>query len=113
MDKYIKHPAPKIVKIKRVDGRVVQGCDVYIGRRYHRNGWNLEASKWNNPFKKADYGSAQTVVRLYEEYLLQHPELLAALPELEGKTLGCWCKPEPCHGDILIKHFKKMFSGKQ
>ena len=25
------------------------------------------------------------------------------LHELEGKTLGCWCKPEKCHGDILIK----------
>ena len=30
------------------------------------------------------------------------------LPELEGKTLGCWCKETPssqCHGDILVKLF--------
>ena len=27
--------------------------------------------------------------------------------ELEGKELGCWCKPSPCHGDILIKLFKE------
>lgn len=25
------------------------------------------------------------------------------LLELEGKNLGCWCKPEACHGDILVK----------
>ena len=25
----------------------------------------------------------------------------------EGKELGCWCKPSPCHGDILIKLFKE------
>ena len=27
--------------------------------------------------------------------------------ELEGKEIGCWCKPGPCHGDILIKLFKE------
>ena len=25
-----------------------------------------------------------------------------SLLELKGKTLGCWCKPEDCHGDILV-----------
>ena len=23
--------------------------------------------------------------------------------ELKGKTLGCWCKPKKCHGDILLE----------
>jgi len=38
------------------------------------------------------------------------------LPELKGKILGCWCKPNKFHGDILIKsinencqlHIKKL-----
>ena len=21
--------------------------------------------------------------------------------KLQGKNLGCWCYPEPCHGDII------------
>jgi hypothetical protein len=25
------------------------------------------------------------------------------IPSLAGKTLGCWCKPNPCHGDVLVK----------
>jgi len=25
------------------------------------------------------------------------------LHELVNKRLGCWCKPGPCHGDILVK----------
>jgi hypothetical protein len=25
------------------------------------------------------------------------------LPELKDKTLGCWCKPEKCHGDVLAE----------
>ena len=25
---------------------------------------------------------------------------------MEGKVLGCWCKPsQPCHADVLIKLF--------
>ena len=23
--------------------------------------------------------------------------------ELRSKVLGCWCKPGPCHGDILAR----------
>jgi hypothetical protein len=30
-------------------------------------------------------------------------ELLAALPELAGKTFGCWCAPRPCHGEVLAR----------
>jgi hypothetical protein len=28
---------------------------------------------------------------------------LGRLHELKGKKLGCWCKPQACHGDILTK----------
>ena len=28
---------------------------------------------------------------------------MAALPELRGKDLLCWCAPEACHGDLLLK----------
>lgn len=33
--------------------------------------------------------------------LEQSPALLAALPELRGKTLWCYCHPKSCHGDVL------------
>ena len=29
---------------------------------------------------------------------------MGALSELRGKTLGCWCAPEPCHGDVLARY---------
>ena len=29
--------------------------------------------------------------------------LVAALPELKDKVLGCWCNPLPCHGDVLVE----------
>jgi len=30
------------------------------------------------------------------------------LNELTGHTLGCWCKPGLCHGDIWIKLYKEF-----
>jgi|TARA_Y100000310_G_C20700285_1_gene829069 hypothetical protein len=67
--------------------------DIYIGR----------PSKWGNPFSIGIDGDRKTVVEKYIQWLKNQPELLKALPELRGKTLGCWCKPKLCHGDILIK----------
>ena len=43
------------------------------------------------------------MIAMYHRWLLQQPNLLAALPELRGKDLVCWCAPERCHGDILIE----------
>jgi hypothetical protein len=41
---------------------------------------------------------------LYTEYIKNKPELLKLIPvELKGKSLGCWCKPLPCHGDVLAE----------
>jgi hypothetical protein len=32
---------------------------------------------------------------------------LKQLRELKGKELGCWCKPNKCHGDILLELIDK------
>ena len=72
--------------------------NVYIGRA---KGTLLPESKWANPFKIADWGSRETVVKLYKQYLLEDEELLNSLGDLKGKNLGCWCAPNLCHGDIL------------
>jgi hypothetical protein len=42
-------------------------------------------------------------IAAYADWIQTQPQLLAALPELKGKTLGCWCKPQACHGDILAR----------
>lgn len=70
-----------------------QPHDVYIGR----------PSKWGNPFVIGVHGTREEVIAKYEEWIQTQPELLAALPELRGKTLGCFCAPLPCHGDVLAK----------
>ena len=66
--------------------------DVYIGR----------PSKWGNPFEIGKDGDRETVIRKYREWVVTQPNLMAALPELRGKVLGCWCAPKACHGDVLV-----------
>ena len=68
--------------------------DVYIGR----------PSKWGNPFKIGRDGSRQEVILKYKDMIISNTELIKQIPiELRGKTLGCWCKPDACHGDVLVE----------
>lgn len=73
--------------------------DVYIGRAAR----GLPGSKWANPFRIGRDGDRDAVIAKYEAWIATRPELLGALPELRGKTLGCWCAPETCHGDVLAR----------
>lgn len=67
--------------------------DVYIGR----------PSKWGNPYQIGVHGTREEVIQKYREMILGNEKLLAALPELRGKVLGCWCSPLACHGDVLVE----------
>lgn len=87
--------------------------DVYIGR----------PSKWGNPFThisdketKAKYvvNSREEAIEAYRLWITEGEgkELLNDLHELEDKTLGCWCHPKSCHGDVLIQLINKEKSKK-
>ena len=82
---------------------------VYIGRNMSHCVAGALGSKWGNPFKakKANKKSLNKCLERYEDHIRRNPDLFNAVMELEGKELGCWCKPSPCHGDILIKLFKE------
>lgn len=79
----------------------IDGFDVYIGR----------GSKWGNPFTHLKSKTLATykvetreeAIYEYENWVKTQPELMNSLHELKGKVLGCFCKPLPCHGDILAK----------
>jgi hypothetical protein len=66
---------------------------VYIGR----------PSKWGNPFIIGQDGDRAEVIRKHAAWVLTQPHLMAALPELKGKDLICFCSPEACHGDTLLR----------
>jgi len=74
-----------------------------------------QGSKWANPFKISNNGyTRETSLDAYEQYIRQkilEDPLRYDLNELKGKALGCWCKPERCHGDILEKLCRECAQG--
>src|SRR5258708_30825901 len=91
-------PETKVVAISK------ENFDIYIGRKVsHR----FEESTFHNPFKIGYDGDRREVVLLFLEYWYA-PERKTlrelAVKELTGKTLGCWCKPLLCHGDIVASY---------
>lgn len=75
---------------------------VYIGRDMTVYVPGAAGNKWKNPFKLKDHNIDESL-RLYEEHILSREDLVRDLPQLRGKTLACWCKPAPCHGDVLLR----------
>jgi hypothetical protein len=73
-----------------------EAYDVYIGRP--REG--LEGP-FGNPFR------AGPALKRFREYFLDRVErdtdFRTQVLALRGKRLGCYCKPKPCHGDIIAE----------
>ena len=86
----------------RVVNILTDTYDVYIGRRRGEKG------KWGNPFIIGKDGTRAEVVEKYRQWILTQPDLMASLSELKGKTLGCFCAPKKCHGDVLVELLKEM-----
>ncbi len=57
-----------------------------------------------NPFKE---GTLEERIEKYRIYIIkklkEDDTLVEKLLKLKGKNLGCWCKPEKCHGDVLVE----------
>jgi len=97
----------------RVVNSRTEKYDVYIGRSKH-------GMHFGNPFSHKGKTLAGVVVETREQAvtmftewigdrtgLLSHIEperrqwILDNLHRLKDRTLGCFCKPKACHGDVL------------
>jgi hypothetical protein len=84
-----KTTQPRVYNIRRLPPKDA----VYVGR----------GSKWGNPFRIGQHGDREAVIAMHRAWLCDQPHLMAALPELRGKDLACFCAPQPCHGDTLLE----------
>lgn len=81
----------------RVVNKNREEWDVHIGR----------GSLWGNPFV---CGTREEVIEKYRvrlDFGIDTGRItLKQLAALDGKRLGCTCKPKPCHGDVLVERVR-------
>lgn len=95
-----------------------KGKTVVVSKRSPRKGGHPNLIAWGevnglfvpidrgtplgNPFIIPRDGDRPTVIlRYHKQHFPNHRELHPLLHALRNKVLGCWCAPEPCHGDGL------------
>ena len=86
--------------------------DVYIGRGTEgKVPINIGTKGWlGNPFDVETYGDQ--AIPKFKEYFYNRiatdEAFKNAVLALKGKTLGCFCKPKPCHGDIIMEYLESQ-----
>lgn len=112
------------MKTKNVNIKFDKNFDVYCGRgrgfRWNPNNCEIGEYGWlGNPIAKdkicpicsgihADGGSTLSCYEKYLKERLKDKDFLNEFMKLKGKTLGCFCKPRPCHTDIMIKYLEEL-----
>ena len=98
---------PTLINLKNTDiAQWIQNPKhVYIGRYCYAL---RVSSLWGNPFRISASTTREQAICKYEAFLTNNYELQNALWQLCNKELGCWCFPEPCHGQVLINAVKHM-----
>ena len=83
-----------VVNLKHISGADAADA-VRIDRR----------TRWGNPYVIGRHGSRAEVIARYRADLWRRigagEIALADLAALDGRTLACWCAPQPCHGHVL------------
>jgi hypothetical protein len=97
--------------------------DVYVGRDNNGEGMfanDIGERGWlGNPFPLGAGFTREESVEKFKDVFLERlnddAEFAAAVADLSGKTLGCWCRSVEeetpiCHGDI-IAHYADIMAG--
>lgn len=76
---------------------------IYIGR----------GSKYGNPYIIGKHGTREDVIEKYTIYLDNQIDIgnitITELADMHGYDLVCFCKPLPCHGDILLRYINTSY----
>lgn len=101
----------KVVNLRHADydvyiGRAGRGHDGYFGNPY-AIGHHCQRCKRPHP-------TPSSTLLCYREYFYERitkdPEFYRRIIELKGKTLGCFCKPGDCHGDVIVEFLEGQWA---
>jgi len=84
-----------------------ENYDVYIGRAGRgQDGY------FGNPFILSLGEKRGASIEKYRVYFYERlntdAEFKRRIHELKGKILGCFCKPYPCHGDVIAEYLETI-----
>lgn len=90
--------------------------NIYIGRKgiifINNSRFPQNDSIFANPYKIGKDGTRDEIIEKYRKYITNRikndQSFKKQLLLLKGKTLGCWCKPEKCHGDVLLELINEL-----
>jgi hypothetical protein len=87
--------------------------DIYVGRQDHGCHFGNAFAHKKSKYEVVVVATVEEAVLFCKQWLegtaWQHIEpirrrwILDNLHSLKGRTLGCFCKPGPCHGDVLAE----------
>lgn len=78
--------------------------DVYIGRAGHG-----QSGYFGNPFKEESRkNNIENFKKYFYDRLIRDQEFRFKVLGLKNKILGCFCKPKPCHGDVIADYLNNL-----
>jgi len=92
----LKFRTPRLLNIQR---ETIPPDAAYIGRGRFRG----QTSKVGNPFVIGPDGDREMVCDKFEAWAPTQPQVMAAIDELRGRDLACYCTPYRCHGDFILR----------
>jgi len=110
----------RIYKKTKSDTDVVnvrkENFTVYIGRgaggtAHIMNSTVGERGWLGNPFPLSKYSRKESINeyrKVFYKKINSDPEFKAAVKDLKGEILGCYCKPKDCHGDVIAEYLNKL-----
>lgn len=96
------------------DNVYIGRCGVVFidGKRFPPVSTGGKGGIFANPYKVGRDGDLDEVLKNYEEWLKEEINAgritKSQLSALKGKNLGCWCKPNKCHGDVLLRYVNSL-----
>mgnify|MGYP003612039946 CR=1 FL=1 len=105
----IKKVKTKLIPVqitKVVNKQVTENYDMYIGR----------GTPWGNPFAigHGEGPDRSDVIDKYKEFfkskISSDESFKRGILGMRGLRLACFCKPAPCHGDVIAKYLNTIES---
>ena len=96
-----------VVSIRKKKGQKRPACDVLIDR----------SSPFGNPHSIGHcsicnkvHDRKQAIAEFKKDFYicLTDSVFRDSVLQLKGKVLGCWCKPLPCHGDVIVDYLDNL-----